>query len=1472
MFRPIRTATPRKGVILLVVLSMLMLFAIVGVSFVIYANAEATTNRALREASNGTLPDLDPEQMAAFALGQIIYDVPDDSTGVFSALRGKSLARNMYGWNDTPNALNNDPYSGPGRLHVPSPFPGAGPGTQMNARDNAYVLSNMLFYDPTNPGATMLWDPEHLGQRPAIAPNETPEAYVWRTLGQRGPFVGENPSYTYPDPNSLFLAAIKTDGTVLIPSFHRPWAGFGGLGPGNVNWDAPSAASPWLKYLVMRPRNADMGPGFPRTQDPGGDVKNLPWAPGGCDSIWIDIGAPVMTAPDGRRFKMLVAPLILDLDNKLNLAVAGNIMGANNTHNSNQGWGPWEMNVAKILDQLGASGKPEYLQLFLGKADPANPGKLVLPGKYGYPLLAGGQPVPPALLTSPWAAPFTAPHKYADVDYNGGPDAVGVAAVPIEMPGSTATLPTVPYQTTPAFPKTFSSGTAVELWQPAAPPPNGKGYHASGYNPFRPPANTRDNRYLPVSDLQRLQRQRDTGSEALTAYLLQLLPNNLVGSDPASLRRRLMVTPMSFDLDRPAMTPYVWDPATAPGTYSIDYTAAPGYPLGFPTGPLTKFDAGNRVNPPPALSEFDANTWRSKAATFGKVNLNRPLTAYGPGAAFHQAELDRQNLAKDIFNRLCLATGAVSPFILGKQIVPNPPAGKLFDPLFEASRYLAQLAVNMVDYIDGDDYNSVFIWNPIDPTVADPFKTPDPATAVVNNFAATEFKKRIVIGTEAPKLVLNEVYVQYDNDPADGAARRALNYNVNVWIELLNPFIKEAAPVDNTAYLFDPNAATPWPIYQVMITDPAAGDFLTPDNVLGDPSVTMNVRNLPASGKTDFGDKTTFTPPYNSQVAPVDSNYNDPTKKNQGFYVLGPNTTFIAGADPTLPTTYKSSSLTYKIPANAAGAALVANQKPTILLRRLLYPSQPPNPALPPGTGGALGNYDPTIGPYNPYITIDFLESVQAIEGRSYNTTGGAIMPAALAMNQRSTVGRRQPYDVTLAAMSYAAAPAGVPMNSFYRHNYNDPNVVPTNTTAPSATLQIPFNWLPHLDRQLVSPVELMQVSAHKPHELTRVFVQTVDQVTKAQAPYLQSAAWTNEQTRLYRFFEMVETASRVPGAATGGRIPGRININTLAFDAPEVFLAMCDAQPGNSFFNPIAGQGDLFVQDVFTKLMQYRTPNPLGTPGINDRPFKSFGIGPYSGPGAGDAMDRANVLGGASRARGINDTLFVQFPDVGGAHVSSLYYPTLPPNTPPTLAYHPYQQRELLNKVSNNLTTRSNTFAVFLTIGFFEVTDETTRPVKLGPEINAAQGTNIRHRAFAIVDRTNLEVFGQPVLTATALDTKTPGSYPYEVQLDALVNPNQTVLYCPPPSTTNPFTNGFNPNTGRKWAIQPGSVLVIDPNTQAEETVTVYTKPTGGTFAQFLRPHAQGALVISRGNPGPWPRYDPRQDTPVVPFFAIID
>ena len=102
----------------------------------------------------------------------------------------------------------------------------------------------------------------------------------------------------------------------------------------------------------------------------------------------------------------------------------------------------------------------------------------------------------------------------------------------------------------------------------------------------------------------------------------------------------------------------------------------------------------------------------------------------------------------------------------------------------------------------------------------------------------------------------------------------------------------------------------------------------------------------------------------------------------------------------------------------------------------------------------------------------------------------------------------------------------------------------------------------------------------------------------------------------------------------------------------------------------------------------------------------------------------------------GINNTLLRQF--VGPDPRRRLLQPQIPvdENDPSS---HPYIQYELLNKIYNNVTNRSNVFAVWVTVGFFEVNDENTRPVRLGAELGSAEGRQVRHRMFAIVDRSSM-------------------------------------------------------------------------------------------------------------------------------------
>src|SRR5207245_56917 len=70
-----------------------------------------------RESQAQLQPDLDPELLMSYFLGQFIFDAADDDTGVYSGLRGHSLARTMYGWNSGATA-NDKPFNGTGRLHT----------------------------------------------------------------------------------------------------------------------------------------------------------------------------------------------------------------------------------------------------------------------------------------------------------------------------------------------------------------------------------------------------------------------------------------------------------------------------------------------------------------------------------------------------------------------------------------------------------------------------------------------------------------------------------------------------------------------------------------------------------------------------------------------------------------------------------------------------------------------------------------------------------------------------------------------------------------------------------------------------------------------------------------------------------------------------------------------------------------------------------------------------------------------------------------------------------------------------------------------------------------------------------------------------------------------------------------------------------------------------------------------------------
>ena len=164
--------------------------------------------------------------------------------------------------------------------------------------------------------------------------------------------------------------------------------------------------------------------------------------------------------------------------------------------------------------------------------------------------------------------------------------------------------------------------------------------------------------------------------------------------------------------------------------------------------------------------------------------------------------------------------------------------------------------------------------------------------------------------------------------------------------------------------------------------------------------------------------------------------------------------------------------------------------------------------------------------------------------------------------------------------------------------------------------------------------------------------------------------------------------------------------------------------------------------------------------------------------------------------------------------------------------------------------------FAVWATVGFFEVNDDSSYPAKLGAEVLGNNGRPLRHHFFAIVDRSDLpRVFpaaGQPPVTSA---TPVPAGL-------AVVPPSQMSGAC----------------RAYEWDIRPGVVLqVTGPDaTGATATESVVVRAIGATTftAIFTRAYPQGfTSIIGRGNPGPgMTNSDAGPDPALIPYLSETD
>jgi hypothetical protein len=1412
-----RHDSQRRGVVLLVVITLLTLFAVVGIAFVLFAQAEATAARVWRESETLPRPDMDPEMLNAHILTQIIYGA-DDQNGIFSALRGHDLARSMYGYNYGPGASNTTPFNGVGRLHYQAPFGSLG-------NQDSFALLNYQYFGADG----FLRDPERYGSRanPAAPP---------------GPFVGGfNVSYTYPDINNPFLCAVRaSDGAVLQQSYNRgAWTGFGSMDPSNPNW---TSADPSMKYKVLRPRPADHL-GFPPPEDAGGDVKQLADSPGylipgsnppqfaNNDSFWMYTGFPVMKAPDGRKFTALFAILMQDLDNRVNINVAGNVRGSttgaaggldpqNGITLSDQGLGPWEVNPELVLTAKEGNNF-EARRLFIG-----NKG---VQGRYDLNF---------------WGFDWhRLPYQYSNH---------GSFSSPINFdanyPSMGVSLPGFGAPAASCFP--YYSGNY-----------DGGGYGNANrnnpllYNFFMPTQSYYypgpQDRAFPASTLEALLRYGDRGSPALTSDLFRCCPLSL-----ANPKARRLVTPFSFDVMRPGATPWVWDPNAQATQYVLSAVTPnattgvlPPQPPSSTAGSLSP--SGGPIpfptygTPLPANSEFTPH-WRAASAALGRINLNRPLPDYPAPqgnppqitdlAGFNKARAARQQLAMEIFTCLQQITGAVPP--------ASATAGS---PQYNALRWLAQLSVNIVDsagnYPSGggstSDYMTPFNW----------------------------FNTEWVYGTVLPRLVANEAYVEVANDPTDPltGGKATLPFKVSFWVELYNPYYpgdtgggsggapspteggKARLQVPPTMSAGGNPSGTPpngYAVYQLVIAQtPNMGLRGDPTNVTGNADAAQ-IKTVVA----DFSpDPAATTPPSLTGdnlnlVLPSSGATSGPNGQNQGYYVLGPKYGF-PGSDPnkpiaTLPVLDQQvtvngqppqrSSMVYELPLTTDFTKPLP--KHTLLLRRLTCPYLPPQT-------------DPTKANYNPYVTVDYMDQVPINDGIANDMNG--MHQNMVPVTQRTSVGRQQPYaaDQTQQKPQAPATPST-----------KGPQTTLFSSNAPATS---PFDWLVSYDRPLISPMELLQVSAFKPHELTQQFV-TVDNTGTTQK-FNHRAPWFDPNARIYRLFEFLEAGCPIQWAANGGRTVGRVNPNNL-WDV-DTFMALCDPKPNNFFTSAD-------VQTMFQNMLASRSP--AGAPGPTDRPFRGFADA-FTAPG-----DTQYPTG-----TDINDTFLRADPTDPNPNPALKRRLFELPKPPASTNGHPYLKYELMKKVFNNFTTRSNVFAVWVTVGFFEVMDDSdpTRMPKLGKEIGRSENRHVRHRMFAVIDRSNLSVSPTNPTQIGPRLVFIPGQT--AVTAAQAPNPPTPTPWQPAPAQQTITIPGINGTyDGFNWAINNGDTLVVDVGVNQEFVKATVNGAPPSITATFTKTHGAGFAISDAttngipGNPGPQRQFDPRNPIygGVVRYFSIIE
>jgi hypothetical protein len=377
----------QRGVILLAIISLLTMFMLIGITYVVVSGhfkRAAITNSQARQLG------VPPQKHLDSAMYQLLRDT--ELTG--SAVRGHSLLQDKYGHFSIKADVSNFSGIADGQILRMEADLSALPPTQWNnsflngrvitfmdgdnknisgrilksaplqnstnhvlhilfpkyfniSGNTSKILINGRDFSGTGFGLVANAGNPRYGQLSveALLPNRSADTTTQFSTFRRG---GANEGYDVPDYQNMAMAALLSNPNpanrgldFVIPSFHRPALINYWRQQGNAIWqnNRDKVLMRPMPWPGQHPNFTGSNPHW-RLANGGQDVLNQnnqnallygPWdidndGDGHPDSVWVDMGFPIQTDSSGRQYKPLFAILCTDMDGRLNLNAHGNQM------------------------------------------------------------------------------------------------------------------------------------------------------------------------------------------------------------------------------------------------------------------------------------------------------------------------------------------------------------------------------------------------------------------------------------------------------------------------------------------------------------------------------------------------------------------------------------------------------------------------------------------------------------------------------------------------------------------------------------------------------------------------------------------------------------------------------------------------------------------------------------------------------------------------------------------------------------------------------------------------------------------------------------------------------------------------------------------------------------------------------------------------------------------------------------------